>query len=1187
MPKRTDIKNILIIGSGPIVIGQGAEFDYSGTQACKALREEGFSVVLINSNPATIMTDPEMADRTYIEPITPEFIEKILIREREDGRSVHALLPTLGGQTGLNCAMECHERGILERYGVEMIGAKPDAIHRAEDRTAFKQTMIEIGLDVPRSGIAHTWEQARGILESVHLPCCIRPAYTLGGEGGGFCRTSEEFETIARRGLAASRVSEILIEESLYGWKEFELEVMRDRADNVVIICGIENIDPMGVHTGDSITVAPIQTLSDREYQTMRDSSIQIIRAIGVETGGCNIQFAVNPATGRQCVVEMNPRVSRSSALASKATGYPIARIAAKLAVGYTLDELPNDITKTTPASFEPTIDYVVVKIPRWTFEKFPDCDETLTTQMKSVGEGMAIGRTFKEAFQKCIRSMEIQRFGFGLDDNDAWLNGRQQGNKATRQRGNAAHHRVATMGGTSAAEAPPDTEEEHAKDWPIPAKLLREKLDRPSQGRPYYVRYALKMGWTVEEINKLTGIDPWFLDQMAQLIEEEATLFATGALPESTLLRAKSLGYSHVQLAAARNQTSTEIAGWVSGHNLAPKFNLVDTCAAEFEAQTPYYYSSYENCHHDHGKRGDEGEIRESNRAKVIILGGGPNRIGQGIEFDYCCCHASFASRDAGLESVMVNSNPETVSTDFDTSDLLFFEPLTHEDVLNIVRQLGSSNDLAVPKSKQSTIDHRPSQIKGVIVQFGGQTPLNLAQGLKNAGVPILGTQPEMIHLAEDREQFQRVLRELSLLQPPNGIARDPVEARKVATGIGYPVLVRPSYVLGGRGMKVCNNQGDLDEFLASAFAATDRRGKQVDNPILIDKFLVDAIEVDVDAIADYRRDEIDRSIDSDRPAPTCMVAGIMEHIEEAGIHSGDSTAVLPPFSLGQAVIEDIFRSTKRLAKRLQVCGAMNIQYAVQNRTVYVLEVNPRASRTLPFVAKATGIPWARIATRVMLGESLQNVLAEYGVDKTPSPAHTAIKAPVFPFSKFPGVDVILGPEMRSTGEVMAIAPTFGQAFAKAQIATGLSLPTGGNVLVSVCDPDKPRIVSIARDLYDLGFQIFSTVGTRNVLEEAGIATTLVSKSQDAGGALFLLDLIANGTLHLLINTPIRTGPASAEGRWRAAATAKKIPLITTLAGARAAVSAIRSLCKSEEGHEPTPLTVQPLQSYFAGTAP
>ena len=1302
MPKRTDIKNILIIGSGPIVIGQGAEFDYSGTQACKALREEGFSVVLINSNPATIMTDPGMADRTYIEPITPEFIEKILIRERDDGRPVHALLPTLGGQTGLNCAMECHERGILARHNVEMIGATPDAIHKAEERTAFKETMIAIGLDVPRSGVAHSWDNARAILDRIKLPCCIRPAYTLGGEGGGFCRTLEEFETIARRGLAASRVSEILIEESLYGWKEFELEVMRDRADNVVIICGIENLDPMGVHTGDSITVAPIQTLTDKEYQLMRDSAIAIIRAIGVETGGCNIQFAVEPSTGRQCVIEMNPRVSRSSALASKATGYPIARIAAKLAVGYTLDELPNDITKTTPASFEPTIDYVVVKIPRWTFEKFPDCDETLTTQMKSVGEAMAIGRTFKEAFQKCIRSMEIQRHGFGLDDNDAWLKATQKSHEAIpipsgpqsregigtqteprpsgsgcqnrereravnlppcqggTQRGHQSRNHQITksqmdnrqsaignpevpLGGATATEAPPDIEEEHAKSWPIPDVVLRDKLACPSQGRPYYIRYAFKMGWSVDQVHELTRIDHWFLDQMRQLVEEEneltSVVSATGSLPASVLFgadqairSAKALGYTHAQLAAVTGQSAAEIRRLTRERGVSPTYKLVDTCAAEFEARTPYYYSSHEtpsfNAVVPHIVSDDE--IRITDKPKVVILGGGPNRIGQGIEFDYCCCHASFAARKAGFESVMVNSNPETVSTDFDTSDLLFFEPLTHEDVLNIVERLDSSPIQSEPRAEasgsvapmprtptsgsepgaaplyakrqgqatgpppplprgdsggfaQSTIDNRQSTIqsglvRGVIVQFGGQTPLNLAQTLKDAGVPILGTQPEMIHLAEDREQFQQVLRELSLLQPPSGIARTRTEARSVAERVGYPVLVRPSYVLGGRGMKICNNQRDLDDFLDAALAASDRRGAGLDNPILIDKFLVDAIEVDVDAVADYGRD----ANDPDAPAPTCMVAGIMEHIEEAGIHSGDSTAVIPPFSLGRVVIEELFRSTKRLARRLQVCGAMNVQYAILNRTVYVLEVNPRASRTLPFVAKATGVPWAQIATHVMLGEPLETVLARHGVAKTPWPDHTAIKAPVFPFHKFHGVDVILGPEMRSTGEVMAIAPTFGQAFAKSQIATGLSLPISGNALVSVCDPDKPRIVSIARELHDLGLRIFSTLGTRNILEEAGIPATLVSKSQDTHGAPFLLDLILDGTLNLLINTPIRTGPASAEGRWRAAATARHIPLITTIAGARAAVSAIRALSKSEDGDEPIPLEVRCLQAYF-----
>ena len=719
MPKRTDIRNILIIGSGPIVIGQGAEFDYSGTQACKALREEGYSVVLINSNPATIMTDPGMADRTYIEPITPEFIEKVLIQERTDGRPVHALLPTLGGQTGLNCAMECHERGILEKYNVQMIGATPEAIHKAEDRTAFKETMIAIGLDVPRSGVAHSWHEAKAILDKIKLPCCIRPAYTLGGEGGGFCRTHEEFETIAKRGLAASRVSEILIEESLYGWKEFELEVMRDRADNVVIICSIENIDPMGVHTGDSITVAPVQTLSDKEYQKMRDSAVAIIRAIGVETGGCNIQFAVEPATGRQCVIEMNPRVSRSSALASKATGYPIARIAAKLAVGYTLDELPNDITKTTPASFEPTLDYVVVKIPRWTFEKFPDCDETLTTQMKSVGEAMAIGRTFKEAFQKCIRSMEIQRYGFGLDDNDVWLNAaRQEGTKARRHEG--THGRNAesiqsTIGGSTATEAPSDTEEENAKSWPIATSVLRDKLARPCQGRPYYIRYAFKMGWSIDQVQKLTRIDPWFLENMRELVEEEEGLFQAAGFSQSDAgqtIDVKRRGFSDVQIAHAQGATTTQVAQRLRSQGVLPAYRLVDTCAAEFEARTPYYYSCHETPLHSRNSGSPseisptaQDEIRLGNKPKIVILGGGPNRIGQGIEFDYCCCHASFAARKAGYESVMVNSNPETVSTDFDTSDLLFFEPLTHEDVLNIVERLNDPQELPIANCQLTTI--------------------------------------------------------------------------------------------------------------------------------------------------------------------------------------------------------------------------------------------------------------------------------------------------------------------------------------------------------------------------------------------------------------------------------------------------------------------------------------------------
>ncbi len=1185
MPRRTDIGNILIIGSGPIVIGQGCEFDYSGTQACKALREEGYSVALINSNPATIMTDPDMADRTYIEPITPAFIEKVLIREREDGRPVHALLPTLGGQTGLNCAMDAVEQGILERHGVEMIGASAEAIHRAEDRTTFKETMIAIGMDVPRSGVARSWAEAQTIIEEVCLPCCIRPAYTLGGHGGGFCRTMEEFQRIAERGLACSRVGEILIEESLYGWKEFELEVMRDRADNVVIICSIENIDAMGVHTGDSITVAPAQTLTDKEYQKMRNSAVAIIRAIGVDTGGCNIQFGVNPATGRQVIIEMNPRVSRSSALASKATGYPIARIAAKLAVGYTLDELVNDITKTTPASFEPTIDYVVVKIPRWNFEKFPDSDETLTTQMKSVGEAMAIGRTFKEAFQKCIRSMEIQRFGFGLDDNDRWLHAQRVADRAPSGEDGT---RRATVGGSTATEAPADTKEQHAQAWPIPVATLRDKLSGPCQGRPYYIRYAFKMGWTVEQVHELTRIDPWFLENMWELERAERDADTADPLSRDRLTAAKQLGYSNIQLANATHQTPETVTKALADKNVAPVYKLVDTCSAEFEAQTPYYYSTHEvaiqtcvpaaddgETHAEPRHSTVEDEIRVSDRRKVVVLGGGPNRIGQGIEFDYCCCHASFAARKAGFESVMINSNPETVSTDFDTSDALFFEPLTHEDVCNVIERL---NGRPLACDRDTPGEANRDLVKGVIVQFGGQTPINLAQGLKNAGVTILGTQPEMIDVAEDRDAFQQVLRELSLLQPPNGVVRSPAAARDAAQKVGYPVLVRPSYVLGGRGMKVCNNESDLDEFLSEAFGASDRTEQADDNPILIDKFLSEAIEVDVDAVADFGRSH---TPGDDRP-PMCMVAGIIEHIEEAGIHSGDSTCVLPPFSLGRMVIDDLYRSTKQLAERLQVCGAMNVQYAILNRTVYVLEVNPRASRTLPFVAKATGVPWAELATRVMLGEPLSAVLESHGLSETPQPSHTSIKAPVFPFQRFPGVDVILGPEMRSTGEVMAIAPNFGEAFAKAQIATGLPLPTRGNALVSVNDGDKARVVSIARELYDLGFVLFSTSGTRKALSEAGIPATLVSKAADAPGAPFLKDLIEDGTLNLLINTPIRTGPASDEGRWRAAATGRGVPLITTLAGARAAVTGIRALRRAEKADDPATLSVKPLQMYF-----
>ncbi|NOS99324.1 MAG: carbamoyl-phosphate synthase large subunit [Phycisphaerales bacterium] len=1171
MPKRTDIQRILIIGSGPIVIGQGCEFDYSGTQACKALREEGYSVVLLNSNPATIMTDPEMADRTYIEPITPEFLEKVLECERRAGRPVDAVLPTLGGQTGLNCAVEAADRGIFEAFGVELIGASREVIHRAEDRTEFKETVQRIGLDVARSVVAHTWEQAREAVAEIGLPCVIRPAYTLGGEGGGLATTAADFERIARGGLAASRVSEILIEESLVGWKEFELELMRDRADNVVIICSIENVDPMGVHTGDSITVAPAQTLTDREYQQMRDAAIAIIRAVGVETGGSNIQFAVCPRTGRQVVIEMNPRVSRSSALASKATGYPIAKIAAKLAVGYTLDEIPNDITQQTPASFEPTIDYVVVKIPRWTFEKFPEADETLTTHMKSVGEGMAIGRTFKEAFQKAIRSMEIKRFGYGLDANDKWLAAQSQSANASATVGADDVPRFAS----TVTEAPPDTREEHATDWPIPDDLLRDKLINPCQGRPYYIRYAFKMGWTVEQVNELTRIDPWFLENMRELVASEEVLMSGD---ESTIPKLKRQGFSDVQLTAARKLNGR--AGTAVG--VEPVYKLVDTCAAEFEARTPYYYSSHETPALFVDGRGSarvlDDEIRVSDRRKVVVLGGGPNRIGQGIEFDYCCCHASYAARAAGFESVMINSNPETVSTDYDTSDMLFFEPLTHEDVLAVCRRL---NGGPFPNGKGSGEsggrDHSRNRLYGAIVQFGGQTPLNLAQGLKEAGVPILGTSPESIHLAEDREQFQRILRELSLLQPAAGIAYSLNEALAVAGTIGYPVLVRPSYVLGGRAMRKCNNDVDLTAYMKQAVLATDRVGSARDNPVLIDKFLLDAIEFDVDAVADFGGG-------GPRDHGMCAICGVMEHIEEAGVHSGDSTCVLPPFSVGNLVIEELKRSTRRLAERLGVCGLMNVQFAVLNRTVYVLEVNPRASRTVPFVAKATGIPWARIATRVMLNERLADILAEYNIRDGDRPNHVAVKMPVFPFAKLGGVDVILGPEMRSTGEVMGIDASFGLAFAKAAVATGLTLPVCGNALVSVNDPDKPRMVPVARDLHEMGFRLYSTIGTRDALAEAGIPATLVSKSSGCD-APYLADLIHDGTLQLLINTPIHTGRASDEGRWRAAATVKRIPLITTLAGARAAIDAIREMRATSVSDPLAALHVRALQEYHGAT--
>ncbi len=1220
MPKDPSIRRVLIIGSGPIVIGQACEFDYSGTQACRALREEGVGVVLLNSNPATIMTDPELADRTYIEPITPEVIEEILRVEAARGTPVDSILPTMGGQTGLNCATAADAAGILARHGVRMIGADREAIRRAEDREAFKKTVLAVGVDVPRSAAVHSLEEAWRVLERLGLPVVIRPAYTLGGSGGGLARTQEDFEYFVRDGLACSPVGQVLIEEDLTGWKEFELEMMRDRRDNVVVVCSIENIDPMGVHTGDSITVAPALTLTDKEYQRMRDAAIAVMRAVGVETGGSNIQFAVNPRDGRMVVIEMNPRVSRSSALASKATGFPIAKIATRLALGYTLDEIRNDITRETPACFEPAIDYCVVKMPRFAFEKFPEADETLTTSMKSVGEAMAIGRTFKEAFQKCIRSMEIKRPGYGLHPNDRWLEALHADQPSAPSDevwldafGERTWPPARAIGGSSLSEPPADWREQSSTHWPIPHEVLVQKIGTPCQGRVYYIRYALKLGWTVERLAELSGIDPWFLDQFRELVEFEQRLLETrvagGAAlritPElvEVFQQAKAWGYSDIQLRSIWRIDAATL-GRIKAQLDRPRYKLVDTCAAEFEAYTPYYYSTHEQpvtqvlrdpllvtrlrepgAAHRPGELSEalrqagiesphrfrlldeehvlvesyEDELRVSSRPKVVILGGGPNRIGQGIEFDYCCVHASLAARELGYETVMVNSNPETVSTDYDISDLLFFEPLTHEDVLNICERLngrpfGRGSEAGGPRGL-----HQPAAggglVSGVVVQFGGQTPLNLAQGLKDAGVPILGTSPESIHLAEDRQRFAQVLREMGLRQPPSEIAFSRLEAAAAAERLGYPVIVRPSYVLGGRGMQVCNNAADLLKYMDEALEATDReRHPDQEHPILIDKFLLDAVEVDVDAISDYGFPGRDPS------EGRCDICGIMEHIEEAGIHSGDSCCVLPPYSLSPSLVDEIKYQVKLLARRLGVCGLMNVQFAIQGRVVYVLEVNPRASRTIPFVSKATGVPWARLAMRVMLGESLDEALHRLGLRDVRELRHSSVKAPVFPFRKFRGVDFALGPEMRSTGEVMGIDESYPMAFAKAMLATGLRLPTSGRVLVSVNDPDKPRVVSIARELEELGFEIFSTTKTHLVLAEHGIRSHLVYKHAEAGQP-FLLDMILNRQLDLLINTPIHTGSASEEGRWRAASVQVGIPLITTLAGARAAVGAIRAL--------------------------
>ncbi len=1076
MPKRTDIEKILIIGAGPIVIGQACEFDYSGSQACKALREEGYTVVLLNSNPATIMTDPEMAHRTYVEPVTAESVERILERERPQ-----AILPTLGGQTALNTAVEAAKLGILDKYGVELIGAKLPAIQKAEDRAEFKEAMQRIGLDLPRSGYAHSVAEALRIVEEIGYPAILRPSFTLGGSGGGIAYNREEYEKLIQWGLEQSPVNEVLVEESVLGWKEYELEVMRDGKDNVVIICSIENLDPMGVHTGDSITVAPAQTLTDKEYQVMRDAAIAVIREIGVDTGGSNIQFAVDPSNGRMVVIEMNPRVSRSSALASKATGFPIAKIAAKLAVGYTLDEIPNDITQETPACFEPTIDYVVTKVPRFAFEKFPKANATLGVQMKSVGEAMSIGRTFKESLQKAVSSMEQDRYGL-----------------------------VSPLKGSVGLDG------EELRD------RIVQKLRVPNAERLYWLAEAFRQGFSGEEIHGLTGVDPWFLDNIRQIVEFEEEL-KTFRKPEGARLspevlrEAKEWGFSDIRLGQLLGVKEAEVRRWRGEDGTRAVFKRVDTCGAEFEARTPYLYSTYES----------ECEAEPTDRRKVMILGGGPNRIGQGIEFDYCCVHGVFGLEQDGFETIMVNCNPETVSTDYDTSDRLYFEPLTLEHVLNIVET------------------EKPW---GVIVQFGGQTPLKLAKALEAAGVPIIGTSPDSIDLAEDRERFQKLLHELGLKQPDNGIARSPEEAEAVARAIGYPVVVRPSYVLGGRAMEIVYDERALKTYMSEAVEASP------EHPVLIDKFLNDAIEVDVDAVCDGRR---------------VVIGGIMEHIEEAGVHSGDSACSLPPYSLGQDLVEEIRRQTVALALGLKVVGLMNIQFAVQSGTIYVLEVNPRASRTVPFVSKATGVPLAKIAARVMGGKTLD----ELGFTEEVIPRHVSVKEAVFPFVKFPGVDTTLSPEMKSTGEVMGVDVEFGKAFAKSQIAAGNRLPVSGTVFISVRDEDKPAAAQVARRLAEEGFAIIATRGTAAFLEGEGVAVRPVLKVQD--GRPNVVDVIVNGEVDLLVNTTQGVKAMADSYHIRRTALEYKIPYFTTMAGARAAVSAIRSVRRTELG-------VKSLQEYY-----
>ncbi|ADJ23616.1 carbamoyl-phosphate synthase, large subunit [Hyphomicrobium denitrificans ATCC 51888] len=1088
MPKRTDIKSILIIGAGPIVIGQACEFDYSGTQACKALREEGYRIILVNSNPATIMTDPDLADATYIEPITPEVVAKIIAKEKPD-----AILPTMGGQTALNTALALHQQGILQRHGVELIGANAAAIDKAEDRQLFREAMKTIGLETPRSKLAHTREEAADALEHVGLPAIIRPSFTLGGTGGGIAYNREEFFEIAERGLDASPTTQILVEESVLGWKEFEMEVVRDKADNCIIICSIENVDPMGVHTGDSITVAPALTLTDKEYQIMRDASIAVLREIGVETGGSNVQFAVNPADGRLVVIEMNPRVSRSSALASKATGFPIAKVAAKLAVGYTLDEIQNDITGgATPASFEPTIDYVVTKIPRFAFEKFPGSDTSLTTSMKSVGEAMAIGRTFRESMQKALRSMETGLTGF----DDIHLDGIGQGDDKN---------------------------------------VVRAAVSRPTFDRILKVAQAFRLGFSQEEVHQYSKIDPWFLAEIKGVVDTEARVIAHGLPKTETQLRAlKAQGFSDARLAHLAKVSEADVRRARHDLGVTPVFKRIDTCAAEFASPTAYMYSTYET-----GLSGDPVcEADPSDKEKIVILGGGPNRIGQGIEFDYCCCHACFALTAAGFETIMVNCNPETVSTDYDTSDRLFFEPLTAEDVLEIIR-----------------VESSKGKLKGVIVQFGGQTPLKLASALEEAGVPILGTSPDAIDLAEDRDRFKALIEKLNLKQPKSGIAKTPGEARAVAETIGYPVVIRPSYVLGGRAMEIVHDGSEVDRYVTRLSATLDRPSELVVSerrPLLIDSYLTDAVEVDVDCLSDGK---------------DTFVAGIMEHIEEAGIHSGDSACSLPPHSLSADIITELERQARELALALRVVGLMNIQFAIKDGEVFILEVNPRASRTVPFVAKVIGLPIASIASRIMAGKPLASFELKKPVYK-----HIAVKEAVFPFARFLGVDPILGPEMRSTGEVMGIDHDFAMAFGKSQLGAGQTLPSGGTVFVSVKESDKARIVGPVKELEAMGFKVVATRGTKRFLEANGIQCESINKVLE--GRPHIVDAIKNGDIHLVFNTTEGSKALSDSKDIRRTALLHHIPYYTTLSGAVAVTRAIRALNSDT-------LQVAPLQAF------